>query len=108
VRGEANPFDPEWDSYFEKRLRIKMHQHLRGRRTLLALWKRQEGVWPNCAQTLTEESGWHMHHRLPRSAGGQDNISNLMLLHPNCHRQMHATGGRARTSRVLQRADQEA
>jgi hypothetical protein len=23
-----------------------------------------------------------MHHRLPRAAGGQDNISTLMLIHP--------------------------
>jgi RNA-directed DNA polymerase len=92
VRGDANPFDPEWENYFENRLRLKMQQHLQGRKTLLSLWKRQDGVCPNCTQKLTEESGWHLHHRLPRSAGGKDNISNLMLVHPNCHRQIHAKG----------------
>ncbi|MBK8754255.1 MAG: HNH endonuclease [Candidatus Competibacteraceae bacterium] len=39
---------------------------------------------------MTEETGWNIHHILPKSEGGGDNISNLVLLHPNCHRQIHS------------------
>ena len=35
---------------------------------------------------------WHIHHLLWRSKGGSDSIENLVLLHPNCHRQVHSEG----------------
>ena len=35
IRSEANPYDPEWETYFEKRLDVKMVQNLKGKRTLL-------------------------------------------------------------------------
>jgi retron-type reverse transcriptase len=31
------------------------------------------------------------HASLTRSRGGSDKLSNLVLLHPNCHMQLHAT-----------------
>jgi RNA-directed DNA polymerase len=30
VRGEANPYDPEWETYFERRLDAKMQDDLKG------------------------------------------------------------------------------
>lgn len=39
IRADANPFDPKWETYFEKRLDVKMVGDLRGRRKLLYLWK---------------------------------------------------------------------
>ena len=33
-----------------------------------------------------------MHHLLWRTHGGTDAIDNLVLLHPNCHRQVHSEG----------------
>jgi RNA-directed DNA polymerase len=41
---------------------------------------------------LTLEEGWHVHHLLWRSRGGADTVDNLVLLHPNCHRQVHREG----------------
>jgi RNA-directed DNA polymerase len=89
VRGEANPYDPVWEVYFEARLGVKMTQNLRGRRTLLYLWKEQGGRCPRCEQAITEVTGWHSHHLIPRSLGGGDQLDNRVLLHPNCHRQVH-------------------
>lgn len=41
---------------------------------------------------VTKDSRWHVHHALPKALGGLDKISNLMLPHPNCHRQVHSQG----------------
>ena len=92
VKGAANPYDPAWESYFEARLGIKMADNLRGRRTLLYLWREQNGLCPVCDQPLTQLTGWHNHHIVWRTQGGSDHVENRVLLHPNCHRQVHSQG----------------
>ena len=52
----------------------------------------QNGQCLVCSQPLTLAEGWHVHHLLWRAFGGDDNIDNLVLLHPNCHRQLHSEG----------------
>jgi len=89
VKGEANPYDPEWEIYFERRLERKMSQTLKGRGKVFHLWKEQSGRCPVCLQLITEQTGWHKHHLVWKVHGGEDNCSNLILLHPNCHRQVH-------------------
>jgi RNA-directed DNA polymerase len=89
IRGEANPFDPKLESYFEGRLCWKMMDNLKGRRKLRYLWLDQEGNCPNCNQKITKDTGWNIHHILPKSEGGKDNLSNLVLVYPNCHKQVH-------------------
>ena len=90
IRSEANPFDPAQETYFESLLGRKMKEKLTGRIKWLRLWWRQDKECPNCHEKITEETGWHVHHILPKSEGGKDNNSNLVLLHPNCHRQIHS------------------
>jgi RNA-directed DNA polymerase len=92
VCGEANPYDPNWEQYFEHRLEIQMAQKLKGYRKLLYLWYEQDGKCPVCSQKITKSTGWNVHHIVWRSRGGSDGISNLMLLHPVCHRQVHSSG----------------
>lgn len=89
VRREANPYDPEWETYFEHRLGVKMETNLRGRQRLLNLWKSQNGICPVCGQKITEVTGWHNHHITWRSKGGTDTAENQVLLHPNCHSKVH-------------------
>jgi RNA-directed DNA polymerase len=62
VRGAANPYDPQWDPYFEKRLNMQMADDLKKRRVLLNLWREQNGVCPVCEQRITKRTGWHNHH----------------------------------------------
>lgn len=92
IRGAANPYDPAWEVYFEERLGVKMSNNLRGRRQLLYLWKEQDGKCPVCNQKITELTGWHNHHVIWRTNGGADTADNRVLLHPNCHRQVHSQG----------------
>lgn len=90
VKSEANPYDPAFDAYFAKRLARKMDGTLEGRRKLRWLWWWQEGLCPICDQRITRDTGWHLHHVVKRSEGGSDKLTNLVLLHPNCHTQLHS------------------
>jgi len=90
IKGEANPYDPQWEVYFEERLGVKMGHDLRGRRRLLYLWQEQDGLCPICNQKITRLTGWHNHHIIWRTHGGKDGAENRVLLHPECHRQVHS------------------
>src|SRR5947209_222876 len=90
IRAEANPYDPAWETYFEKRLDVQMVVRLKGKRWLIHLWKEQQGLCPICNQKITKITGWHSHHILWRSKGGSDRAENRVLLHPTCHQQVHS------------------
>ena len=90
IKADANPFDPKWELYLESRADVKMASTLRGRRSLLSLWKEQEGRCPICTRQITELTGWHNHHITWKSLGGADSRDNRVLLHPSCHRKVHS------------------
>jgi RNA-directed DNA polymerase len=89
VQSKANPFDPEWELYFEKRLGEKMVNQLHGKKQLIRLWKEQHGICPICKLKITIETGWNNHHIKPRVLGGIDSHENRVLLHPACHIWVH-------------------
>jgi RNA-directed DNA polymerase len=93
IKGECNPYDPAWKPYLSERREKKIEKNLRSRHQLLKLWKEQEGICPICDQPLTEETGWHNHHIVHKAKGGSDGRENRVLVHPNCHRQVHANKG---------------
>ena len=90
IKGTANPYDPEFETYFEERLGLSMKESLRGNNRLKVLWYAQDGLCPKCGEKITKETGWNLHHVLPKVQGGDDKMTNLELLHPNCHRQHHS------------------
>lgn len=90
VKAKANPFDPKWERYFEKRLDTKMTADLKGRHSLLHLWQSQNGLCPICRNKITDLSGWENHHIIYRVNGGADTVDNRVLLHPTCHKQVHS------------------
>jgi RNA-directed DNA polymerase len=90
IKGEANPYSQEWETYFERRLDVQMEANLKGYKRLLRLWREQDGLCPVCQQKITKITGWHSHHIIWRVNGGTDGNSNRVLLHPNCHRQVHS------------------
>jgi RNA-directed DNA polymerase len=108
IRAEANPHDPAWEAYFEKRLDLHMVATLKGKRWLLHLWKEQAGLCPVCQQKITKITGWHSHHILWRSKGGSDRAENRVLLHPTCHRQIHSQGLHVEKPRPVKRAERKA
>jgi RNA-directed DNA polymerase len=90
VRGDAHPYDPAWEPYYEERLSARMQDQQTGRWLVRVLWTDQEGRCPGCQDTITPETGWAIHHREWRVYGGTDELENLELWHPNCHRQFHS------------------
>ena len=89
IQGKANPFDPAWESYFEQRYMKKWQSSKWGKSKLRTLWRRQNGYCPVCGQGFKGDTAIHAHHLIERCKGGSDNLDNLVLLHPNCHRQVH-------------------
>ena len=81
IRGSANPFDPEWDAYFENR---DKKQVLALTPTFTAKVQRaQEASCPGCRQVFEYDEERVLHHR----DGDRKNfkLANLVYYHPNCH-----------------------
>jgi RNA-directed DNA polymerase len=89
VKGEANPYDPAYETYFEKREADHMQDTFRGTRTLRFLWNEQRGLCPICSIKITRNTGWRAHYCVPRVLGGLKGAGNRVLLHPECHDRVH-------------------
>jgi len=89
VKVLANPYDPEWDEYFEIRYTHRWFCSKWGRTKLRKIWRQQGGLCPVCKQGFNGETSIHVHHIVERCNGGDDSLTNLVMLHPNCHRQIH-------------------
>ena len=106
IKGDGNPYDPTWEIYLEERRNVKMAKTLHGRRRLMYLWKEPGGLCPICAQPMTHVTGWHNHHIVYKTLGGTDHAENRVLIHPNCHRQVHAKGLTVAKPRPVKEAPQ--
>jgi RNA-directed DNA polymerase len=89
VKGDANPYDPAYESYFEQREGTHMQETFRGTRTLRFLWQEQHGLCTVCNTKITRITGWRLHHCVPRVTGGSRSAENRVLLHPECHDRVH-------------------
>lgn len=91
VRQNVNPYDPVWEVYCEQRLFKRNKDAIAHKPLFIKLWHRQMATCPLCLQSLSyeENNGWEVHHVQHKVNGGTDDIHNLLLLHPNCHRQIH-------------------
>src|SRR5882724_1042297 len=89
VKGEANPYDPAHEAYFEKREETHMQETFRGTRTLRFLWYEQRGLCTVCNTKITRITGWRIHYCVPRVSGGSTSADNRVLLHPECHDRVH-------------------
>jgi RNA-directed DNA polymerase len=105
IRNDANPHDPEWEMYFERRAYLQSLQDSYGKasRTLA----QQQGRCPMCKQMLEgTPSDFHLHHIVPLQEGGTERMDNLIFLHPACHQQLHwlQARGAALPSEVIRKA----
>jgi RNA-directed DNA polymerase len=85
VQGAATPFDPAWEAYCQQRnraLALRASSPFRAK-----ILRQQQGECPRCRQMIQVEEDVELHHR---DGNHQHNhLGNLVLLHPNCHRQEH-------------------
>jgi RNA-directed DNA polymerase len=89
VKGEANPYDPEYETYFEDREGSHMLDTFRGTQTLRFLWMEQRDLCAVCNLKITRITGWRLHHCVPLVKGGSNSAENRVLLHPECHNKVH-------------------
>jgi RNA-directed DNA polymerase len=115
VKGTASKDDASLTEYWANRTRKRKHPQADAPNVPLAV--RQKGLCPLCGLDLIEGAGYepdnvrdwvrwfdanartlNRHHVVYRSQGGSDDRSNLILIHTECHRQLHA--GDDRSSRT--------
>ncbi|WP_137651089.1 group II intron reverse transcriptase/maturase [Escherichia albertii] len=89
IRSEANPYHPVDELYFEQRQIKRWKEGKMQRGKLRLIWERQGYRCPICHQLFRDNDDWGIHHIVRRVDGGGDEIDNLMMLHPNCHRLIH-------------------
>lgn len=107
IKADANPYDPAWEEYFEKRAHWRMEQSTQGRKRLADLWMSQHGQCLVCHQLL-EIGDMHVHHIVERCKGGKEIASNEVLLHDTCHKQVHSQGIKLEKPGPVKRAFVEA
>ena len=85
VQGAATPFDPAWAAYFQQRdraLALRASSPFRAK-----LLRHQHGLCLGCRQVIQVEEDVELPHLDGNHLHNQ--WGNLMLLHPNGHRQEH-------------------
>lgn len=92
VKGAYNPFDPTWEAYGEDLRGRRLLKSMAYRKQWATLFASQHGNCQRCGEAITEATGWHDHHLVPRGKGGSNALANRVLLHPVCHNQLHALG----------------
>ena len=90
VKHGASPDNPDERAYWTKREKRKVELLPTTKYKRLA--KMQKGLCPICLHTLYGDEELHIHHKIPKSKGGSESLSNLQLLHGVCHRQDHSSG----------------
>lgn len=92
IKGAYNPYDPEWEMYGETLRQERMLKNMSYRMEWARLYADQMGRCALCGHEMDMDTGWHDHHIEYRVEGGSDALGNRVLLHPNCHTQLHSAG----------------
>lgn len=92
IKGAFNPYDPAWEMYGEALRKERMVKNMRYRKEWITLYVDQRGKCALCGNEMDFDTGWHDHHIEYRMVGGSDALGNRVLLHPNCHSQVHQRG----------------
>lgn len=92
IKGAFNPYDPEWEMYGEVLRQERMLKNMSYRHEWAKLYADQMGRCAHCGHEMDIDTGWHDHHIEYRVNHGSNALGNRVLLHPNCHTQVHALG----------------
>ena len=90
IRQRSSPDDPSLKEYWDKRNKGNNKSEAKKfnrKKELIAL--KQNFKCPTCGQSLFNDEPLHLHHIIPKSKGGTDEIKNLIWLHLYCHHKTH-------------------
>lgn len=88
VKTTSSPDDPSLKEYWQKRSQRQIADLVPSKQKMAG---KQHFVCPVCNQSLLNGEELHTHHIIPVQAGGQDKYSNLLLVHEDCHNQIHSS-----------------
>lgn len=88
---DKNPFKREDIEYFHKRKLKGAKNFIVWDKRRLKLVKKQKYLSPACDQLLLPQQQIDLHHIQAKSAGGSDDLTNLVALHRDCHKQVTYT-----------------
>jgi RNA-directed DNA polymerase len=91
VQVDYNPFDPDWEHYGEQRHAALTAQAIVSN-ARWTLWTQQGGRCALCEALIDSAETADDHHIVYRMHGGSNALANRVLLHPVCHRRVHALG----------------
>ena len=77
--------------YWAKRERKLMYQKLYANHK--DLFRKQKGQCSTCKTPFVFDDTLQIHHVKPKAHGGTDSKNNLLLLHAECHRELHSKSG---------------
>ncbi len=84
IQAAANPFDPQWEEYFENRDKKQVQASTAG--LMARVHRVQNGICPVCEQVTQYDEELVLHHRDGKRKNFK--LANLVFYHPNCHPQM--------------------
>ncbi len=87
VKTTSSPDDPSLKAYWEKRSQLQIADLVPSKQKMA---RKQNFACPVCSQSLLNGEELHTHHILPVEAGGLEKYSNLLLIHEDCHNQIHS------------------
>ncbi len=90
IKQDANPFDPEWEIYFERREKSKLFEKGNGKQQAYYLQKKQGNLCAICRGDISMKTPWEYHFKQHWIHGGSAQAHNLVVVHPECHESLHA------------------
>lgn len=94
VRNDVRLYDVNAKEYWEEREYRNAQDSIYGSAVMTKLFRSQRGKCEHCGKSITDEqiknTTIHKHHMKPRSEGGNWKLSNLRLLHKECHNSLHS------------------
>lgn len=88
---DKNPFNQDDIRYFHKRRLKGAKNFIVWDKRRLKLVKKQKYLCPVCEQLLQPHQHVDLHHILAKRLGGSDDLTNIVALHRDCHKQVTYT-----------------
>lgn len=92
VKTTCSPDDPSLKEYWVKRRQRQIVELVPSKQKMA---KKQNLICPICSESLFNGEELHTHHIRPVEHGGQEKYKNLLLVHEDCHTQIHSSAYQA-------------
>lgn len=90
IKQAANPFDTQWEIYYERREERKLLEKWNGKKQAAYLLEKQEGLCALCSKEIHPKDMGEYHFKQHWMHGGSAQVYNLEVVHPECHESLHA------------------